>query len=231
MTVIDDTTSTDTTRTASEADDSAHEDPLPDIPEVLSSPNAQITPGEVTMLLEAVEAGDGGALERLFPLVYEDLHRVARRQLDREGGGHTLQTTALVHEAYLKLAGGTVSATSRAHFLAIAARAMRQVLVDYARRRKAAKRGGGVISVTLGDQAQPTDTSAEDLLALNEALEQLEPRQRQVIECRFFGGMEEKDIAAALGVSERTVRRDWVKARAWLYQILYPGEQGGDRGA
>ena len=182
-----------------------------------------IPPGEVTRLLEAAVAGDSGALDRLVPLMYEDLRRVARRQLDREGGGHTLQTTALIHEAYLKLAGGgNVGATSRAHFLAIAARAMRQVLVDYARRRKAAKRGGGVISVTLGDEAQPADASAEDLLALNEALEQLDPRQRQVIECRFFGGMEEKDIAEALGVSERTVRRDWVKARAWLHQALSP---------
>ncbi len=182
-------------------------------------------PGEVTRLLEAVEAGDREALDRLVPLVYEDLRRVAHRQLDREGAGHTLQTTALINEAYLKLAGGgSVSATSRAHFLAIAARAMRQVLVDYARRRKAAKRGSGVISVTLGDEPQPADASAEDLLALDEALEQLDPRQRQVIECRFFGGMEEKDIAAALGVSERTVRRDWVKARAWLYQSLYPNK-------
>jgi RNA polymerase sigma-70 factor, ECF subfamily len=182
-------------------------------------------PGEVTRLLEAAEAGDREALDRLVPLVYEDLRRVAHRQLDREGGGHTLQTTALIHEAYLKLAGGgSVSASSRAHFLAIAARAMRQVLVDYARRRRAAKRGGGVISVTLGDEPQPADASAEDLLALDDALEQLDPRQRQVIECRFFGGMEENDIAAVLGVSERTVRRDWVKARAWLYQSLYPGK-------
>jgi RNA polymerase sigma factor (TIGR02999 family) len=185
---------------------------------------ASTSPGEVTRLLEAAEAGDREALDRLLPLLYEDLRRVAHWQLDREGGGHTLQTTALIHEAYLKLAGGgSVSASSRAHFLAIAARAMRQVLVDYARRRKAAKRGGGVISVTLGDEPQPADTSAEDLLALDEALEQLDPRQRQVIECRFFGGMEEKDIAAALGVSERTVRRDWVKARAWLYRSLYAG--------
>jgi RNA polymerase sigma factor (TIGR02999 family) len=180
------------------------------------------TTGDVTRLLESAVAGDGEALDRLLPLVYEDLRRVAHRQLDREGGGHTLQTTALIHEAYLKLAsGGAMSATSRAHFLAIAARAMRQVLVDYARRRKAAKRGGGVISVTLGDQAGTPDTSADDLLALDDALKQLDPRQRQVIECRFFGGMEEKDIAEALGVSERTVRRDWVKARAWLYQALY----------
>jgi RNA polymerase sigma-70 factor, ECF subfamily len=186
-------------------------------------PPDSIHPGEVTRLLEAAVAGDQEALDRLVPLVYEDLRRVAHRQLDREGGGHTLQTTALIHEAYLKLAsGGSLSATSRTHFLALAARAMRQVLVDYARRRKAAKRGGGVISVTLGDEPQRADTSADDLLALNEALEQLEPRQRQVIECRFFGGMEEKDIAAVLGISERTVRRDWVKARAWLYQALYP---------
>ena len=186
-------------------------------------------PGEVTRLLEAAEAGDGEALERLVPLVYEDLRRVAHRQLDREGGGHTLQTTALIHEAYLKLAaGGAVSASGRAHFLAIAARAMRQVLVDYARRRKAAKRGGGVISVTLGDEAQPADTSAEDLLALDDALKELDPRQRQVIECRFFGGMEERDIAEALGVSERTVRRDWVKARAWLYKSLYPDRLSAD---
>ena len=192
---------------------------------------ADTPPGEVTRLLEAAVAGDSDALERLVPLMYEDLRRVARRQLDREGGGHTLQTTALVHEAYLKLAGGgTVSATSRAHFLAIAARAMRQVLVDYARRRKAAKRGGGVISVTLGDEPTPAETSADDILALDEALQQLDPRQRQVIECRFFGGMEESDIAAALGVSERTVRRDWVKARAWLYQALYPGGEGSPPG-
>jgi RNA polymerase sigma factor (TIGR02999 family) len=193
--------------------------------EISGSPS----PGEVTRLLEAAVAGDSAALDRLMPLLYEDLRRVAHRQLDREGGGHTLQTTALIHEAYLKLAaGGSVGATSRAHFLALAARAMRQVLVDYARRRKAAKRGGGVISVTLGDQAQPSDASAEDLLALDEALEQLDPRQRQVIECRFFGGMEEKDIAAALGVSERTVRRDWVKARAWLYKSLYPDRLSAD---
>jgi RNA polymerase sigma factor (TIGR02999 family) len=183
-------------------------------------------PGDVTRLLEAAVQGDSQAMDRLVPLVYEDLRRVAHRQLDREGGGHTLQTTALVHEAYIKLAtGGAMTATSRAHFLAIAARAMRQVLVDYARRRKAAKRGGGVISVTLGDEAGAADTSADDLLALDDALNQLEPRQRQVIECRFFGGMEEKDIAEALGISERTVRRDWVKARAWLYRELYPEKE------
>ena len=180
-------------------------------------------PGEVTRLLHAAQDGDHEALDRLVPLIYEDLRRLAHRQLDREGGGHTLQTTALIHEAYLKLGGpgGAQAASNRAHFMAIAARAMRQVLVDYARRRKAAKRGGGVIYATLGDAAEPVDASADDLLALSDALDQLEPRQRQVIECRFFGGMEEKEIAEALGVSERTVRRDWVKARAWLHRALY----------
>ncbi len=179
--------------------------------------------GEVTRLLHAAQGGDQEALDRLVPLIYEDLRRLARRQLDREGGGHTLQTTALIHEAYLKLAGpgGAQAASNRAHFMAIAARAMRQVLVDYARRRKAAKRGGGIIYATLGDAAEPVDASAEELLALSDALDQLDPRQRQVIECRFFGGMEEKEIAEALGVSERTVRRDWVKARAWLHRALY----------
>jgi len=179
--------------------------------------------GEVTRLLEAAVGGDQDALDRLVPLVYDDLRRLAHRQLGREGGGHTLQTTGLVHEAYLKLAGGAgIGAANRAHFLAIAARAMRQVLVDYARRRKAEKRGGGVINVTLNDGDQGLDVSSDDLLALDDILGQLEERQRQVVELRFFGGLEEKDIAEALGVSERTVRRDWVKARAWLYRALYP---------
>ncbi len=179
--------------------------------------------GEVTRLLQAAVGGDQDAMDRLVPLVYEDLRRLAHRQLGREGGGHTLQTTGLVHEAYLKLSGGSgVGAANRAHFLAIAARAMRQVLVDYARRRKADKRGGGVIAVTLDDGEQGMAVSTDDMLALDEVLEQLEPRQRQVVELRFFGGLEETDIAEALGVSERTVRRDWVKARAWLYRALYP---------
>jgi RNA polymerase sigma factor (TIGR02999 family) len=186
------------------------------------SPDDPQPQGEVTRLLHAAVSGDRDALDRLVPLIYDDLHRLAHRQLNREGGGHTLQTTGLVHEAYMKLAGGKVSAASRSHFLAIAARAMRQVLVDYARRRKAEKRGSGVAAVTLNDGEQGMEVSTDDLLALDEVLEQLEPRQRQVVELRFFGGMEEKEIAEALGISERTVRRDWVKARAWLYRELYP---------
>ncbi len=178
--------------------------------------------GEVTRLLAAIDAGESGALDRLLPLVYDELRRVADIQLRRERPGHTLQPTALVHETYLKLADAEVPASSRAHFLAVAARAMRQVLVDHARRRGAAKRGGGWSSTTLTDGAARVELDPEELLALDRALEELEPRQRQVVECRFFGGMEEAEIAEALGVSDRTIRRDWVKARAWLYRALYP---------
>lgn len=178
--------------------------------------------GDVTRLLAAADAGDADALDRLLPLVYDELRQVAEAQLRRERPGHTLQPTALVHETYLKLCGGDLPASSRAHFLALAARAMRQVLVDHARRRGAAKRGGAWSATTLTDGAASIELDPEELLALDRALDELEPRQRQVVECRFFGGMEESEIAEALGVSERTVRRDWVKARAWLYRALYP---------
>ncbi|MGD8698783.1 MAG: sigma-70 family RNA polymerase sigma factor [Gemmatimonadales bacterium] len=179
--------------------------------------------GEVTRLLEAARHGEDGALNRIVPLVYDELRRMAARQLRRERVGHTLHATALVHEAYVKLAGsGAVEASDRGHFLAIAARAMRQVLVDHARRRNAEKRGGGWEQTTLSDGDRPLDFQPDELLALDQALDELDERQRQVVECRFFAGMEEDEIAAALGVSARTVRRDWVKARAWLYRSLYP---------
>jgi RNA polymerase sigma factor (TIGR02999 family) len=182
--------------------------------------------GEVTRLLQAARAGEPDALERVVPLVYEDLRRLARRQLGREYGERTLNATGLVHEAYLKVAGsGTLGARDRAHFLAIAARAMRQVLVDHARERKAAKRGGGWESTTLTDGAWVGEFEPEQILALDEAIQELDPRQRQVVEYRFFGGMGEREIAEVLGVSERTVHRDWMKARAWLYHRLYPGAE------
>ena len=172
------------------------------------------------------------ALDELLPLVYAELRRIAARQLRHERAGHTLQATALVHEAYLKLAAaGPPAAGDRGHFLAIAARAMRQVLVDEARRRKAAKRGGGLVSTTLSDADQLVDFNADDLLALDAALEELDERQRQVVELRFFAGMEEEEVAQVLGVSDRTVRRDWVKARAWLYRSLYPQSTGPAPGA
>ncbi|HEU4564503.1 MAG TPA: ECF-type sigma factor [Gemmatimonadaceae bacterium] len=180
--------------------------------------------GDVTLLLEAARGGEQGVLDRLLPLLYDDLRRLAQRQLRREGEARTLHATDLVHEAYLKLAaGGALDAAGRAHFMAIAARAMRQVLVDHARRRGAAKRGGGWERATLASGHDAFSFEPEEMLALDRALEELEPRQRQVVEYRFFAGMEEREIADALGISERTVRRDWTKARAWLLRSLGGG--------
>lgn len=181
-----------------------------------------LTHGEVTRLLDAARGGERDVLERVIPLLYDQLRNVAMRQLRGEAGALTLNPTDLVHEAYFKLSDDVAGlAANRAHFLAIASRAMRQVLVDRARRRNAGKRGASWDRVTLTDERGTSDMAPEELLALDEALERLDPRQRQVVECRFFGGMEETEIAQALGVSERTVRRDWVKARAWLYRELY----------
>jgi RNA polymerase sigma factor (TIGR02999 family) len=178
--------------------------------------------GEVTRLLQSAAGGDADAVGRLMPLVYDQLRGLADVQLRRELPGHTLTPTALVHEAYLKLTpGSALSARNRAHFLAIASRAMRQVLVDHARARRARKREGAWVRATLTEGlAGSPEVDLTELLALDEALASLDPRQRQVVECRVFGGMEEAEIAQALGVSERTVRRDWVKARAWLIHLL-----------
>ncbi len=179
--------------------------------------------GEVTRLLRSAAAGDRSALDRVLPLLYDDLRRLARRQLAREHGAPSVQPTTLVHEAYLKLAGSVPRAADRTHLLAIAAHAMRQVLVDHARERRAAKRGPGWVQTTLTSGAWTTELDPDTLLALDEALDRLEPRQRQVVECRFFGGLEDAEIAEALGVTTRTVRRDWVKARAWLNHWLGEG--------
>jgi RNA polymerase sigma factor (TIGR02999 family) len=179
--------------------------------------------GEVTRLLDLVHAGDRGAVDRLFPLVYEELRRLARGQVHRSYSAPTLNATGLVHEAYLKLAGGSpVRAESRTHFLAIAGRAMRQVLVDRARLRGAKKRGGEWAPTTLMDGHRALDVDFTEMLALNEAIDALDPRQRQIVEARFFAGLEEAEIADLLGVSERTVRREWVKARAWLVRAMSP---------
>jgi RNA polymerase sigma factor (TIGR02999 family) len=177
--------------------------------------------GDVTRLLRDVRNGDGAAIERVLSLVYDDLREVARNQLRREYQARTIEPTALVHEAYLKLVRGTVDATDRAHFLALAARAMRQVLIDHARHRNAAKREDAWKAVTLTDAGPEGGLDADELLALNDAMERLEPRQRQVVEYRFFAGMDDGEIAAVLGVTDRTVRREWTKARARLNKVLY----------
>ncbi len=177
---------------------------------------------QVTRLIAAVRRGEPEAMDRLYPVIYDELRDVAQRQLRRERVGHTLHPTALVHEAYLKMSGGPAEASDRAHFLALAARAMRQILVDHARRRGAQKRGGDWHPTTLTDGSAHIELDPTELIALDRAMETLDERQRQVVECRFFGGMEESEIASALDISERTVRRDWVKARAWLYREIYP---------
>ena len=184
--------------------------------------------GEVTRLLHEMRGGDDAALERVLALIYDDLRVLARNQLRREYQERTLEPTALVHEAYLKMVrGASVDAVDRAHLMALAAHAMRQVLVDHARRRTAAKREDAWKAVTLTDAGPEGGLDAEDLLALDDALERLDPRQRRIVECRFFGGMDDTEIAAALGVTDRTVRREWVKARAWLNRALYPSEGQG----
>lgn len=186
------------------------------------SANTPPLAGEVTRLIRAARAGDDLAVERLFPLVYQQLRAMARRRLAGEFAPATLDPTELVHEAWFKLAGNLPEAGDREHFLAIAARAMRQVLVDRARQRRAAKRGGGVPVITLSEaQGGLGALDPNEVLALDEALEGLEERQRRIVEYRFFGGLEEAEIAAILGVTTRTVQRDWAKARAWLYREMY----------
>src|SRR5262245_38839106 len=181
---------------------------------------------EITVLLQAHVAGDATALERLLPRVYDELRRIARARLRRERDDHTLSATELVHEAFLKLlpADG-VDWRSRAHFFAVASRAMRNVLVDHAVRRNAAKRGGGEAPLPLDEADAATERSLDDLIALSDALarlEQLDARQARVVECRFFGGLSLEETAEALNTSPATVSRDWTFARAWLHRELAP---------
>lgn len=176
------------------------------------------------LLLEA--ASSRVTPEALFPLVYEELRRLARRQLAGEAREHTLRTTALVHEAYIRLVDGSrIGPVERAYFFGAAARAMRQVLVDHARRRNAAKRGGGRAPLALGDLDVSVDAFAGELIDLDRALErlaELNPRHARVVECRFFGGLDVEQTAAVLDVSPRTVKSDWAFARAWLRRELEP---------
>lgn len=188
-------------------------------------------PGEITRSLVAWEAGEAGAVDRLLPLVYQELKRLARRQLRRhDAGGATLDTTALVHETYLKFVDqDRVRAGGRSHFYAIAARAMRQVITDRARRHQATKRGEGARPETLHEDLPVAAAGAEidTLLALDAALGELaavNERCVRIVECRFFAGLTEEETAEALAVSVRTVQRDWLQARGWLRQHLSPDE-------
>lgn len=181
---------------------------------------------DVTQLLKEAQQGDRPAYDRLLSLVYDQLKRVARGQIRREREGHTLDTTGLVHETYMKLVDQSQAQwQDRSHFYGIAARAMRQILIDYARRRAAQKRGGAWERTTLDEQRLAAESPLEDLVALDDALERLDAldaRLRQVVEYRFFAGLTEEETARILGVTTRTVQRDWAKARAWLYKELDP---------
>lgn len=179
---------------------------------------------EVTQLLADWSDGDEGALDKLIPLVQPELHRLAHHYMSRERTGHTLQTTALLNEAYLQLVDdSTRNWQNRTHFMATAAQLMRRIMVDHARERCSLKRGGGALRVTLDDAALVTEKRSEELLALDEALERLaaqDPRKSRIVELRYFGGLTEEETAAFLKLSDRTVRREWRMARTWLYRAL-----------
>jgi RNA polymerase sigma-70 factor, ECF subfamily len=179
---------------------------------------------QITELLLELGRGEERAADVLVPLVYGELRRIASAHLRRESEGHTLTPTGLVHEAYLRLVDQTrVQWINRAQFFAVAARLMRRILLDHARRVRAAKRGGGWDRLSLDQAEIPLEERAAELIALDEALDRLaalNPRLSQVVECRFFGGMTEEETAGALGLTDRTVRRDWVKAKGWLHQEL-----------
>jgi RNA polymerase sigma factor (TIGR02999 family) len=179
---------------------------------------------QITQMLVDWSNGDQAALEKLTPLVYDELHRLARRYMGRERPGHTLQTSALVNEAYIRLIDWkTIPWQNRAHFFAVSAQLMRRILVDFARSRNYAKRGGGVRNVSLDEAMVVTRGKSAELVELDDALSELSrlnERQSRVVELRFFGGLELEEVAEVLKVSVGTVRRDWSLARAWLYREL-----------
>jgi RNA polymerase sigma factor (TIGR02999 family) len=187
----------------------------------------KIKANEVTHLLLAWQEGEAGAEDALFPLVYEELKRIARQYLRREREGHTLQPTALVHEAYLRLVDQTrVEWQNRAQFYGVAATMMRRILVNHARDQAAEKRGGGAQRLSLDDATISIERGGTDLVALDEALEHLatfDPRKSRVVELLYFGGLETKEAAEVLSVSEKTIQRDWQMARMWLYRELSLG--------
>jgi RNA polymerase sigma factor (TIGR02999 family) len=183
-------------------------------------------PRDVTQLLAELTGGNQAVVNALLPLIYDELHRMAENQLRRERKDHTLNTTALVHEAYLKLVDQSrVNWQNRAHFLGVASQAMRRILINYAEQRRAQKRGGDMVATTFNDDLIPREARADQLIDLDEALTRLKAlseRQATVVECRFFGGLTHEEVAEVLGVSVPTVRRDWRLARAWLSNELAP---------
>ena len=178
----------------------------------------------VTELLGEWSKGDEGALGKLFPLVHPELHRLAHHYMSRERSGHTLQTTAVLNEAYLRLVDDTKSVwQGRTHFIAAAAQMMRHIMVDHARKHQSLKRGGGALKVTLDEAALVTETRSQELLDLDEALERLavqDARKSQIVELRYFGGLTVEETAEFLKLSQRTVEREWTAAKAWLYREL-----------
>jgi RNA polymerase sigma factor (TIGR02999 family) len=178
---------------------------------------------DVTALLQAWSGGDESARDQLFPLVYDELRRRAAGHLRRERPGHTLQTSGLVHEAFLKLIDQNAGWKNRAQFFGIASQVMRRVLVDHARARQAAKRAGPRIHVTLGEEVAVSDPREVDLIELDAALDELaaiDPRQARIVELRFFGGLTQQEVADLLGISLTTANREWRLVKAWLYQRI-----------
>lgn len=188
-------------------------------------------PSDITQLLIAWSSGDQGARERLMSVVYEELHRLARRYMRNESPGHTLQTSALVHEAFIRLVDQrNVHWQNRSHFFGIAAQMMRRILVDYARSRNFAKRGGGAVKLSLEEGLIVSDERTEGVVAVHEALEglaKIDPRQVQIVELKFFAGLSNEETAEVLAVSPGTVARDWTMAKAWLRREI--SKSGSDR--
>lgn len=184
---------------------------------------SQVSSKHITEILATLGTGDQEALKSLIPLVYDELRRLARYHLNRERPDHTLQSTALVNEAYLRLAGRELHIENRAHFFAVASHLMRQILVDHARRHRAGKRGSGATLLTLDRPVALPQTRSVDVVALDDALNnlaRLDPQQSRIVEMRFFGGLSIDETSAVLGVSPATVKRDWATARVWLHREI-----------
>ena len=192
-----------------------------------------LSPQEVTQLLADWGRGDKSAFDKLLPLVHDELRRIARRQMSHENPGHTLQATALVNEAYLKLAGHEgFEWHNRAHFYAVCAQVMRHILIDHARAHARDKRGGGAIQVSLDKATVIAEEKADEYLALDGALrflESVDPQKGRIVELRYFGGLTVEETAEVLDISPRTVRREWRRSKAWLYKMITEGSHDETR--